>query len=220
MAFGNVCELKGWKYQSHQIDNLNNSYEIEFWEIGLLHAGFQSVWLWMNDIWVTLESLVVKDSLSRWTQKMGNISPYLHVVTLSFPNTVLWVLWLHFELVISLSVRSWIITEFRTCFIYINMRSSCYILKDCSFIQNPGLCIYYLVLFLGPRIVKKRPNRCRYSHVLLINCEIVRSAIVRLGAVLNYVSIYKTCSGYSESCCRMSWNADKIILIHRYFAYT
>ena len=121
MAFGNVCELKGWKYQSHQIDNLNNSYEIEFWEIGLLHAGFQSVWLWMNDIWVTLESLVVKDSLSRWTQKMGNISPYLHVVTLSFPNTVLWVLWLHFELVISLSVRSWIITEFRTCFIYINM---------------------------------------------------------------------------------------------------
>jgi len=121
VAFGNVCELKGWKYQYHQIDNLNNSYEIEFWEIGLLHAGFQSVWLWMNDIWVTLESLVVKDSLSRWTQKTGNISPHLHVVTLSFPNTVLWVLWLHFELVISLSARSWIITEFRTCFIYINI---------------------------------------------------------------------------------------------------
>lgn len=37
-----------------------------------------------------------------------------------------------------------------------------------------------------------------YSHVLLINCETVQSASVRLGAVLNYVSIYKTCSGYSE----------------------
>jgi hypothetical protein len=145
---------------------------------------------------------------------MGNISPYLHVVTLSFPNTVLWVLWLHFELVISLSVRSWITTEFRTCFIYINMRSPYSFLQDCSPIQSPGGRIYYLILFLGPRIVN-----CYYSHMLLINCEIVRSASVRLGGVLNYVSIYKTWSGCNERCWRMSWKADKIILIHRYFAY-
>ena len=136
---------RGENTKSHQIDNLNNTYEIEFWEIGLLHAGFQSVWLWMNDIWVTLESLVVKDSLSRWTQKMGNISPYLHVVALSIPNTVLWVLWLHFELVISLSVRSWIIIAFRTCFIYINVRSPCYILWGCSIQSNPGVRIYYVL---------------------------------------------------------------------------
>ena len=96
--------------------------------------------------------------------------------------------------------------------------------------------IYYLILFLGPRIIKKIPYHDHYSHVLLINYETVRSASVRLGAVLNplnaglnpifhllallgahpifhvsrlrinYVSIYirVTCSGYSESCCRIS----------------
>jgi hypothetical protein len=45
--------------------------------------------------------------------------------------------------------------------------------------------IYYLILFLGPRIIKKRPYHDHYSHVLLINCETVRNASVRVGAVLN-----------------------------------
>jgi len=78
--------------------------------------------------------------------------------------------------------------------------SSCYIFKDWSSIHSPGVRVYYLILFLEHRIVKKIPYHDHYSHVSLINCEIVWSASVRLGAVLNYVSIYKTCPGYSESC--------------------
>jgi hypothetical protein len=52
--------------------------------------------------------------------------------------------------------------------------------------------------FSGTSYCEEKTLSRSYSHVLLINCETVRSASVRLGTVLNYVSIYKTCSGYSE----------------------
>lgn len=165
MAFGNVCELKGWKYQSHQIDNLNNSYEIEFWEIGLLHAGFQSVWLWMNDIWVTLESLVVKDCLSLWTQKNGERQPLYtcgHTVNpqhgfMSFV-AVLWA----GDFTVSEVVDH---NKISNVFLLYKYEVSCYILPDCSYIERDiGVHIYCLILFLGPHNVKEMPYQAHYSY--------------------------------------------------------
>lgn len=217
MAFGNVCELKGWKYQSHQNDNLNNSYEIEFWEIGLLHAGFQSVWLWMNDIWVTLESLVVKDSLSRWTQKNGKHQPLSTCGHTVIPQhgfmSFVAPLWADdftvgevmdhniISNVFHLHKYEVLMLHFAGLFVYTESRHA-FLLPD---------------PFSGTSYCEKKTLSRSYSHVLLINCETVWSASVRLGAVLNYVST-KLAQSIS-SCCRMSWKADKIILIHRWFAY-
>jgi hypothetical protein len=158
-------------------------------------GGFQSVWSRMNDVWVTLESLAVKDSLPNWTKKKSGEHQRVSRCGWSInPLAVLSVFgstlssWFHCQWGRT-SRRSWIVLH------------SYAVIHELLRVR-----VDWKILSVDPRNIKAISFKLVIYINLHIICEWIRNAKMMSNHIPNYPNIYENWWEYGKIFCLMELN--------------